>query len=229
MGLQNDLENCYDVGLKGLVMAGNSYDESKECEFSSYAVACIKYELLKYIRSKKCNKRKANYNTISLDAIIYTDRSNNNITLLDILDNGENLEEDILQLAFSNYDRTVYYNEYDIQDYLVLGENYIEVTLGNFWYCEQERTAWEFNEAPWKDTLKFIAEIYMDDKLLLKSDRSWECAKSQIVFNSLRCGEKYDATQVVRYYKMADVLLPPGGKLRKQYIPPITIGTIEWE
>jgi len=140
--------------------------------------------------------------------------------------NGSRVEEDILQPAYSNYDRTVYYNEYDIRKYIVEGENNIEVTLGNFWYCEQQKTAWEFDEAPWKDTLKLIAEVYADGELLFKSDRTWECAKSQIIFNSLRCGERYDATQEVRYFRAADVLLPPGGKLCRQQIPPIRVSEI---
>ena len=37
--------------------------------------------------------------------------------------NGLRVDADILQPAYSNYDRTVYYNEYDIRKYIVKGEN----------------------------------------------------------------------------------------------------------
>jgi RNA polymerase sigma factor (sigma-70 family) len=97
LGLRKNLQDCYDVGLKGLVMARNSYNNRKGCEFGTYAITCIKYELLKYIKSERCNKRKANYNTVSFDTPLFIDKSGNNITLFDVLDNGENLEEDILK------------------------------------------------------------------------------------------------------------------------------------
>lgn len=97
LGIKKDLENCYDVGLRGLVMAGNSYNIKTGCEFSTYAMTCIKYELIKYIKSENCNKRKANHNTVSLNQTIYTDKIGNDITLLDMLENSENLEEDILK------------------------------------------------------------------------------------------------------------------------------------
>ena len=140
--------------------------------------------------------------------------------------NGVRVGEDILQPAFSNYDKTVYYNEYEITEYLLIGDNIIEVILGNYWFNEQQKTAWEFESAPWKDTPRLLAEIYADQKMIVKTDKSWDCAKSCIVYNSLRCGEKYDATQIVRYFRKADVMLPPGGKLRKQKIAPIRVSEI---
>lgn len=137
--------------------------------------------------------------------------------------NGRRVGEDILQPAFSNYDKTVYYNEYLLNDYIKKGENVIEVTLGNYFYNEQQDSAWEFNYAPWKDFPRFIAEIYADGKLIVKTDRTWDCGKSKTVFNSLRCGEHYDALYEVIYLDKADVVLPPGGKLQRQTINPIRV------
>ena len=140
--------------------------------------------------------------------------------------NGRRVGEDILQPAFSNYDKTVYYNEYLLNDYIKTGENVIEVTLGNYFYNEQQDSAWEFNYAPWKDFPRFIAEIYADGELIVKTDRTWDCGKSKTVFNSLRCGEHYDALYEVRYLNKADVVLPPGGKLQRQTINSIRVSKI---
>ena len=137
--------------------------------------------------------------------------------------NGKRVGEDILQPAFSNYDKTVYYNEYSLKDYIIKGENTIEVTLGNYFYNEQQTTAWEFEHAPWKAFPRLISEIFADGELIVKTDRTWDCAKSKTIFNSLRCGERYDALFEVRYLDKADVVLPPGGILTKQTIAPIRV------
>ena len=137
--------------------------------------------------------------------------------------NGKRVGEDILQPAFSNYDKTVYYNEYSLNDYIKQGENTIEVTLGNYFYNEQQTTAWEFEQAPWKDFPRLIAEIFADGELIVKTDRTWDCAKSKTVFNSLRYGERYDALFDVQYLYKADVVVPPGGVLTKQTINPIRV------
>lgn len=97
MNLNHNNQDYYDVGLQALIIAKNTFNENKGYKFSTYAVNCIKYELIKYINFEKCYKRKSNYNIISLEQKIYSDKLGNDITLLDILDNGENLEEDILK------------------------------------------------------------------------------------------------------------------------------------
>lgn len=137
--------------------------------------------------------------------------------------NGKRVEEDILQPAFSDYNKTVYYNIYEIASYLRSGENTVEVLLGNVWYNEQQETDWLFESAAWKDTPKFIAEFFVDGVCVLRSDDSWDCAESATVFNSLRCGEHYDATKQVVFRQKADVLPAPRGKLMLQTITPIRV------
>ena len=97
LGLKKNLQNCYDVGLTGLIIARNNYNEKIGYEFSSYAVVCIKYELLKYIRAEKCDKRKANYLAISLEKEIYKDKIGNGVTLLDLISDETDLENDIIE------------------------------------------------------------------------------------------------------------------------------------
>lgn len=140
--------------------------------------------------------------------------------------NGRRVGEDILQPAFSEYGKTVYYNTYDLAEYLSKGENSIEVTLGNVWYNEQQATDWHFEVASWKGTPRFIAEFCINENIMLISDETWDCAESKTVFNSLRCGEHYDATKEVVYTSKASVLPSPAGELRKQTIHPIRVSRI---
>lgn len=100
-------DGCYEMGLIALINAGRTFDETKGYQFNTYAVNCIKNEISKYIRSEKCKKRKANYDKVSLDDPIYTDEAGNNITLLDALINGEDLEENILKQEKINLLRTI--------------------------------------------------------------------------------------------------------------------------
>jgi len=137
--------------------------------------------------------------------------------------NGKRVGEDIMQPAFSHYDKTVYYNEYDLNDYLVTGLNTIEVTLGNGWYNEVQANDWNFELATWRSKPKMIAEIFVNDTLLVKTDRSWLCGKSCISFNSLRCGESYDSTYEPKLSNNAVVTIGPGGMLKKQNIQPIRV------
>lgn len=50
--------------------------------------------------------------------------------------NGKRVGEELLQPAFTAYDRTVLYNTCDITEFLTEGSNEIEVTLGNGWFHE---------------------------------------------------------------------------------------------
>lgn len=96
--------------------------------------------------------------------------------------NGRRVGDDILQPAFSNYDKTVYYNVYDLDSYLVKGENTVEVTVGNVLYNEQQATCWLFESANWKSYPHLIAEIFVGDMLVAKTDRSWKCGESAVAF-----------------------------------------------
>lgn len=118
-------DGCYEIGLIALINAGRTFDETKGYQFNTYAVNCIKNEISKYIRSEKCKKRKANYDKVSLDETIYTDKVGNNITLLDVLSNGEDLEKDILKQEKINLLRTII-EILDPQDKFMM-EHYFEL------------------------------------------------------------------------------------------------------
>lgn len=137
--------------------------------------------------------------------------------------NGQRVGEDILQPAFSDYNKTVYYNHMDVTEYLHQGENTLCVVLGNVWYHEQQATDWQFESAPWKDFPRMILELWTEEALLCKTDAQWLCAQSRTIFNSLRCGERYDASRTVDFKKHATVVPPPRGIMKEQTIAPIRV------
>ena len=137
--------------------------------------------------------------------------------------NKKNVSEELLNPAFSAYDKTVFYNTYDIAGYLKAGANSIEIEIGNGWFFETKKSPWEFEHATWHTRPQMICELFADGKLILKSDSGWICGKSKTVFNSLRYGETYDSTADTGEHISANIAHGPGGILKPQNCPPIKL------
>ena len=140
--------------------------------------------------------------------------------------NGRRVGDEIMQPAFTAYDKRVLYNVYNVSEYVAQGLNEIEVTLGNGWYNEMQASAWQFEHAVWQAQPKMIAELYIDGELFLVSDASWECARSGTVFNSLRCGETFDGGYRIEGWEQASIAPAPGGVMEEQRIPPIRVRSV---
>lgn len=96
MNLYKKADEYYDIGMIGLIKAADTFDESKGYTFSTYGSRCIRSELLGYIRRENSNKRKSNYNTISLEMTIYQKNDDKEINLIDTLPSKVNIEEEII-------------------------------------------------------------------------------------------------------------------------------------
>ena len=84
MGLINQFDELFDLGLIGLIKAADTWDKSK-CTFMTYAYACVRNEIGMYMRKQK-------YQTISLETPI-TD----NLKLEDTIKDDYNFEEEIIE------------------------------------------------------------------------------------------------------------------------------------
>ena len=104
--------------------------------------------------------------------------------------NGKKISKDLFTAPISDYNKTLWYNVYDVSDFLKKGENVIAVICGNGWYNESIPTNWKFHEASWRDNPKFILSLTLNGEIALVSDESWKtknCDPSY--FNQLRMGE----------------------------------------
>lgn len=81
---EDDLEDLISVGTIGLIKAIDSYDYGKGSKLVTYAARCIENELLMLMRSRKKTSRE-----ISLYEPLGTDKEGNEISLLDICENGQ--------------------------------------------------------------------------------------------------------------------------------------------
>ena len=107
--------------------------------------------------------------------------------------NGKEASPDLFTAAVSDYNKTLWYNTYDVSALLKEGENVICAVLGNGYYNENFNTPWEHNKVPWRDMPKLALELNFGGKIL-RADESWKCkADGGTYFNQLRSGEYFDA------------------------------------
>ena len=126
---------------------------------------------------------------------------------------------------WSDYDKSIFYNLYDVTSYLQLGDNEIRVLLGNGFYNEQGGRYHKLRISFGPPTLKFFLYVIYEDGMRerLLSDENWEWAPSPIVFNSIYGGEDYDARIEPTDWKPVVIQEAPKGLLRKQIAKPVKI------
>lgn len=106
------------------------------------------------------------------------------------------VSDDLFTAAVSDYDKTLWYNTYDVLDKLTVGENLFAVILGNGFYNESIDTTWGIHKCEWRALPKFALKLKLefDDQVkYIVSNEDWLCSKnSPVLFNELRSGETYD-------------------------------------
>ncbi|WP_246780638.1 alpha-L-rhamnosidase [Rhizobium sp. AQ_MP] len=107
--------------------------------------------------------------------------------------NGKRVGEDLLTPGWTCYDDRIAYQAYEVSQLLQVGENRIEIWLGDGWYRSQ--LLWASNPIfnCWGDRVAAIAEIEADGAALLVTDASWKSGLSPVTRNGIYFGEDYDA------------------------------------
>lgn len=137
-----------------------------------------------YLRREFNNDKKVK------DAIIYiSGLGHYELTL-----NGEKLGESQFDPMWSDYDKTIYYNSFDVTN-LLEDNNAIGVLLGNGFYNQQGGRYVKMQVSFGPPTLFFKMNITYEDGTIkeIVSDKSWKYSLSPIVFNDMYGGEDYDA------------------------------------
>ncbi len=151
--------------------------------------------------------------------------------------NGKKVGDHVLDPVKTHYDRRVKYVTYDVTDYLQKGDNAIGVVLGNGWYNQHTREAWDFDKAPWRGSPKLITQLVLKHKngkeKVVASDETWKFSTGPIVFDGIHNGETYDARLELGNWNQAGYddsgwqnaleVEGPGGKFSAQLMPPIRI------
>ena len=136
---------------------------------------------------------------------------------------------------WTDYDKTIFLNTYDLTEMLTPGEHTLGVVLGNGMYNsvgDRYRKFWVSFGPP---TLFFQLKIsYADGSSdVIVSDASWKFNESPITFNDIFGGETYDARlEEVGWnevgfedsgWKQVVIQKPPKGNLKVQLAPSVQI------
>jgi hypothetical protein len=108
--------------------------------------------------------------------------------------NGKKLGDSQFDPMWSDYDKTIYYNAYDVTGSLQ-NSNTIGVLLGNGFFNQQGGRYVKMQVSFGPPTLFFRLHITYTDRTTQEiiSDGSWKYSLSPLVFNDMYGGEDYDA------------------------------------
>ena len=109
--------------------------------------------------------------------------------------NGRRAGQDILTPGFTEFDKRVQYQTYDVRDLLASGQNVMGAILADGWFGSGlSWTAEHFKLLP---PNRFFAQVeveYTDGtRQIFATDDSWKAAESPILHSEIYAGETYDA------------------------------------
>lgn len=156
--------------------------------------------------------------------------------------NGDRIGDFVLEPAWTNYSKRIFYSVYDVTPQLQEGANCIGVTLGNGWYNPLPLRMWgrlNLREYLTIGRPCFIAQLeltYSDGtRKTVGSDASWKVKDGPILRNNIYLGEVYDARLEVKDWNLCDIDMrdwrsatiasEQNGKLFVQPLPPIRVTT----
>lgn len=154
--------------------------------------------------------------------------------------NGQEVGKNVLDPAWTDYGKRIYYTEYDITDQLKEGGNCLGVILGNGFYNPLPLRMWgqrNLREALSVGQPAFIARVsiqYENGRSeAFVTDTSWKHACGPLLRNNVYLGVTYDARREIEgwntagfedaSWKNARIAEDPGGELQAAFFPPVQV------
>ena len=154
--------------------------------------------------------------------------------------NNKRVGKNVLDPAWTDYTKKIYYTEYDITSLVKNGNNSIGVILGNGFYNPLPLKMWgrinlrnELSVGKPKFISKLIITFEDGSSEEIVSDSSWKYSYGPIIKNSVYLGSHYDAQKEIKdwanpnfddsLWENVEVSKSPGGKLEKSFFPPVQI------
>ena len=152
--------------------------------------------------------------------------------------NGSKVSNELLNPAFTDYQKTAFYQSYDVTRFLQNGVNTIGVILGNGWFNLVIPHVLRYYAADYIATPRLIFQLdifYMDgSKKTVISDNTWKyTTDGPIRFNNILSGETWDANKEIdgwnkngyqtTNWREALIADAPSGRLESQHLNPVAI------
>ena len=113
--------------------------------------------------------------------------------------NGKRIKENVLTPGTSEYWYRLPYQTFDVSDYLQLGENKIEVMLGDGWYRGCNGNTGTRNV--FGTDIALLLQLEVDGRVVVVSDESWKAAQDgPVFFNDIQLGENVDARKIPTHF-----------------------------
>lgn len=154
--------------------------------------------------------------------------------------NGKTIEDNVLDPAWTDFSKTIYYQEYDVTSLLSEGKNCLGVITGNGFYNPLPLLKWGRRNL--RNDLSvgkpvFIAKLILNytggasDEII--TDKSWKYSYGPLLKNCVYLGVAYDARNIIKDWDLAGfddaswqtakTGKEPDGELRKAFFPPVRI------
>jgi alpha-L-rhamnosidase len=109
--------------------------------------------------------------------------------------NGRRISDSYFTPGWTNYEKRVQYQTYDITKHIITGNNAWGVILGDGWYCGT--IAGHTINARYGKQPRFLGQIYIEfsdgtNQTILTDDK-WKYNHGPIIYSDIYMGEKYDA------------------------------------
>jgi alpha-L-rhamnosidase len=154
--------------------------------------------------------------------------------------NGTGVGENVLEPAWTDFSKRVYYTEYEVTTLIQNGDNCLGVSLGNGFYNPLPLRKWGRRNLRKDLTVgkpAFLSKLLIEYKdgtsKEIVSDTTWKYAPGPILKNSVYLGVAYDARKELKgwntpefnddAWKPAQKGSSPGGKLQKAFFPPVQV------
>jgi alpha-L-rhamnosidase len=149
--------------------------------------------------------------------------------------NGDRIGNRFLSPGWTNYDKTCFYNTFDVTEELKRGKNLIGAIVGNGFYNinrERYRKLVIAYGAP-KVIIKLAIKYTDGSAESIISDETWKSSPSPVTFTSIYGGEDYDATIEQEGWNLSDfddagwkpalVVKAPDGSLQPELDYPLQV------
>lgn len=149
--------------------------------------------------------------------------------------NGKKVGNAFLTPGWTNYDKTVFYNLYDVTGMLLPGKNAIGAIVGNGFYNINRERYTKFVIAQGNPKIIALLRIRFTDgsDQIVETNGNWKTAPSPITFTSIYGGESYDARLEQVGWNLADfndqtwkgavLATPPSGILTEEKDYPVEL------
>lgn len=150
--------------------------------------------------------------------------------------NGATVGDAEFAPVWSEYDKTVYYNVFDVTDLITAGGNAVSVLLGNGMFNVQRMGRYsklQTSFGPPQMLLRLEINYADGTRQVIKSGGDWKYSLSPITFNSIYGGESYNARLEQQGcckagfddfgWRKAVVTEGPKGRLTPQTVQPVRI------